>query len=166
MHSPYTALHHTRPAPHSPCTTLALHHTHPAPHPLHHTHCTMLTTPPSLHHTRPAPNSPAPHAPCTILHHTRLHWPCNTAAFIAAFTSALYQHLQCSASYDIRQAATGMTVVFRAAAGMAAVHVGMASVVMAAADIRSSYSSGFQHCLPHLCLTHMHTHAPGYTQGT
>ena len=56
-----------------------------------------------------------------------------------------------------------MAVVFRAAAGMAAVHVGMASVVMAAAGIH--ISSGLQHCLPHLRFTHMHTHEPGYTQG-
>jgi hypothetical protein len=56
-----------------------------------------------------------------------------------------------------------MAVVFKAAAGMPAVHVGMASVVMAAAGIH--ISSGLQHCLPHLRFSHMHTHEPGYTQG-
>jgi hypothetical protein len=166
--APALALQCTRPTPH--CTTLALHHTHPAPrwpcttHTLHPTHCTTPTAPCSLHH---------PRCITLALHRTRLHHmrpapycttlACNTAAFIAAFTSALYQHSKCSASYDIRQAATCMAVVFKAAAGMPAVHVGMASVVMAAAGIH--ISSGLQHCLPHLRFTHMHTHEPGYTQG-
>ena len=115
-------LHHTLDLViHHACTTLfthtaalhSLHHSHPAPYlPAPRSLCTTLTcTTSSLHYTCPAPRCtnalhhtrlhtmairPAPHPPCTILSHTRLHHtpelhsPCTTPTAPARMRTTPY----------------------------------------------------------------------------